>query len=103
MVILNDWSARDIQSWEYVPLGPFLGKSFATSISPWAVTMPAQAPLRVAAPPQDPPLLPYLRSPAHTTYDIRLEVYLQGERMSEAQRICASNFRHLYWTLTQQV
>jgi fumarylacetoacetase len=103
MVILNDWSARDIQAWEYVPLGPFLGKNFATSISPWVVTMEALAPFRVAAPPQDPPPLPYLSGPTRTTYDIQLEVLLQGEKMSEATRICASNFRHLYWTLAQQV
>jgi fumarylacetoacetase len=103
MVILNDWSARDIQAWEYVPLGPFLGKNFATSISPWVVTMEALAPFRVAAPPQDPPPLPYLDDPSRTTYDIQLEVYLQGEKMSEGTRICASNFRTLYWTLAQQV
>ncbi|MHB1426555.1 MAG: fumarylacetoacetase [Gemmataceae bacterium] len=103
MVILNDWSARDIQAWEYVPLGPFLGKNFATSISPWVVTMEALAPFRVAAPPQDPPPLPYLTGPTRTTYDIQLEVLLQGENMTEPRRICASNFRHLYWTLAQQV
>ncbi|MGH7172402.1 MAG: fumarylacetoacetase [Gemmataceae bacterium] len=103
MVILNDWSARDIQAWEYVPLGPFLGKNFATSISPWVVTMHALAPFRVAAPPQEPPPLPYLCSAIRTTYDMQLEVHLQGEKMAEAQRICASNFRHLYWTLSQQV
>jgi fumarylacetoacetase len=103
MVILNDWSARDIQAWEYVPLGPFLGKNFATSISPWVVTMEALAPFRVAAPPQDPPPLPYLQEPMRTTYDIHLEVHLQGEKMREATRICASNFRYLYWTLAQQV
>lgn len=103
MVILNDWSARDIQAWEYVPLGPFLGKNFATSISPWAVTMEALAPFRVAAVPQDPLPLPYLTGPSRTTYDIQLEVLLQGEKMSEATRICASNFRYLYWTLAQQV
>lgn len=102
MVILNDWSARDIQSWEYVPLGPFLGKNLATSISPWVVTMEALAPFRVAAVPQDPPPLPYLHDSARTTYDIHLEVLLQGEKMSEATRICASNFRYLYWTLAQQ-
>jgi fumarylacetoacetase len=103
MVILNDWSARDIQAWEYVPLGPFLGKNFATSISPWVVTLEALAPFRVAAVPQDPPPLPYLTGPSRTTYDIQLEVFLQGEKMSEATRICASNFRYLYWTLAQQV
>jgi fumarylacetoacetase len=103
MVILNDWSARDIQAWEYVPLGPFLGKNFATSISPWVVTMEALAPFRVAAPPQDPPPLPYLNDPTRATYDIHLEVFLQGEKMSEPTRICASNFRTLYWTLAQQM
>jgi fumarylacetoacetase len=103
MVLLNDWSARDIQAWEYVPLGPFLGKNFATSISPWVVPMEALAPFRVAAPLQDPPPLPYLRDPNRTTYDIHLEVHLQGENMSEQVRICTSNFRYLYWTLAQQV
>jgi len=103
MVILNDWSARDIQAWEYVPLGPFLGKNFATSISPWVVTMEALEPFRAAALPQDPSPLPYLLEPSRTTYDIQLEVHLQGEKMGEGQRICASNFRHLYWTLAQQV
>ena len=102
-VILNDWSARDIQAWEYVPLGPFLGKSFATSISPWVVTMEALAPFRVAAPPQDPPPLPYLKDPNRTSYDIQLEVLLQGERMRESTRICASNLRYLYWTPAQQM
>lgn len=103
MVLLNDWSARDIQAWEYVPLGPFLGKNFATSISPWVVTMEALAPFRIAAPPQEPPPLPYLNDPSRTSYDIQLEVYLQGEKMGEAARLCASNFRYLYWTLAQQV
>lgn len=102
MVLLNDWSARDIQAWEYVPLGPFLGKNFATSISPWVVTMEALVPFRAAAVPQDPPPLPYLHDPKRATYDIHLEVLLQGEKMSEATRICASNFRYLYWTLAQQ-
>ncbi len=103
MVILNDWSARDIQSWEYVPLGPFLGKNFATSISPWVVTMEALAPFHVPAPTQDPSPLAYLSAPDRRTYDIHLEVFLQGETMSQAKRICASNFRYLYWTLAQQV
>jgi len=103
MVLLNDWSARDIQSWEYVPLGPFLSKSFTTSISPWIVPMEALAPFRTAAPPQDPPPLPYLRDEPRTGYDIHLEVFLQGEKMPVAQRICASNFKYLYWTLAQQL
>ena len=103
MVLLNDWSARDIQSWEYVPLGPFLAKNFATSISPWVVPMEALAPFRAAAPPQDPPPLPYLRRDDRATYDIHLEVHLQGEKMAEPQRICTSNFKYLYWTLAQQL
>lgn len=103
MVLLNDWSARDIQAWEYVPLGPFLGKNFATSISPWIVPMEALEPFRVPAPPQEPTPLPYLHSPTRTTYDIHLEVSLRGEKMSTSMRVCASNFRHLYWTLAQQV
>ncbi len=103
MVILNDWSARDIQAWEYVPLGPFLGKNFATSISPWVVTMEALEPFRVAAVPQDLSPLAYLSESTRQTYDIHLEVFLQGEKMREAMRICASNFRYLYWTLAQQV
>ncbi|HEY7425047.1 MAG TPA: fumarylacetoacetase [Gemmataceae bacterium] len=103
MVLLNDWSARDIQSWEYVPLGPFLAKNFATSISPWVVPMEALEPFRTAAPPQDPPPLPYLRDDSRTTYDIHLEVHLQGEKMAGTTRICASNFKYLYWTLAQQL
>jgi fumarylacetoacetase len=103
MVLLNDWSARDIQSWEYVPLGPFLAKNFATSISPWVVPMEALDPFRTAAPPQEPPPLPYLRDDARATYDIHLEVRLQGEKMREPQRICTSNFKYLYWTLAQQL
>ncbi len=103
MVLLNDWSARDIQAWEYVPLGPFLGKNFATSISPWVVTMEALEPFGVAAPPQDPLPLPYLNAPRRATYDIQLEVYVQGAKMNAPARVCASNFRYLYWTLAQQV
>ncbi len=103
MVLLNDWSARDIQSWEYVPLGPFLSKNFATSISPWIVPMEALAPFRTAAPPQDPSPLPYLSDAARASYDIHLEVTLQGEKMPAAHRVCASNFKYLYWTLAQQL
>jgi fumarylacetoacetase len=103
MVLLNDWSARDIQAWEYVPLGPFLAKNFATSISPWVVPMEALSPFRTAAPRQDPPPLPYLHSDDRATYDIHLEVYLQDEKMTQPQRICTSNFKFLYWTLAQQL
>jgi fumarylacetoacetase len=103
MVLLNDWSARDIQRWEYVPLGPFLAKNFATSISPWVVTLDALEPFRTAGPKQDPEPLPYLRSPGDWAYDVQLEVWLQGEKMERPQRICRSNARHLYWNVCQQL
>jgi fumarylacetoacetase len=104
MVLVNDWSARDIQKWEYVPLGPFLGKSFATSISPWVVTMDALEPFRCAGPPQDDPEpLEYLQNPGQCSYDIKLEVLLQTERMDSPARIATSNFRYLYWSMCQQL
>jgi fumarylacetoacetase len=103
MVLLNDWSARDIQRWEYVPLGPFLAKNFATSISPWVVTLEALEPFRTAGPRQDPQPLPYLRSPGDWAFDVQLEVWLQGEKMEQAQRICRSNARYLYWNVCQQL
>lgn len=103
MVLVNDWSARDIQRWEYVPLGPFLAKNFGTSISPWVVPFEALEPFRVAGPAQDPAPLPYLRSTGDRAYDIHLEVKLQGERMEQPQRICISNFRYLYWNICQQL
>lgn len=103
MVLVNDWSARDIQRWEYQPLGPFLAKNFATSISPWVVTLDALEPFRTAGPTQDPEPLPYLHSQGDWAYDIHLEVWLQGEKMPASHRICASNFKHLYWNICQQV
>jgi fumarylacetoacetase len=103
MVLVNDWSARDIQKWEYVPLGPFLAKNFGTSISPWVVTLDALEPFRTAGPRQEPEPLPYLRSVGDWSYNIHLEVYLQSARMAQPQRICASNFRHLYWNICQQL
>jgi fumarylacetoacetase len=104
MVLVNDWSARDIQAWEYVPLGPFLGKSFATSISPWVVTMDALEPFRCPGPPQtDPAPLDYLRTPDDRAYDIRLEVLLQSSRMSAPEVIATSNHRYLYWNVCQQL
>ncbi|MBD3161701.1 MAG: fumarylacetoacetase [Candidatus Eisenbacteria bacterium] len=103
MVLVNDWSARDIQKWEYVPLGPFLAKNFATSISPWVVTLDALEPFRCAGPEQDPEPLPYLRSEGERTFDIELEVSLQTEKMAKPQRIIRSNFRHLYWNMAQQL
>jgi len=103
MVLVNDWSARDIQKWEYQPLGPFLGKNFATSISPWVVTVEALAPFLVEGPQQDPAPLPYLKNRQNLTYDIRLEVFLRGENMSEGMCVCQSNFRYLYWNIQQQL
>jgi fumarylacetoacetase len=102
MVIFNDWSARDIQKWEYVPLGPFLAKNFASSVSPWVVTLDALEPFRTANQPQDPEVLEYLRSPEARNIDINLEVYLQPEGGND-QRICRSNYRHLYWNMNQQL
>ena len=103
MVLVNDWSARDIQRWEYVPLGPFLGKNFATTISPWVVPLAALEPFRCAAPAQEPRPLPYLRESSRFTYDVRLEVALQGADEDHEEIVCRSRFRHLYWTMAQQV
>jgi fumarylacetoacetase len=103
MVLLNDWSARDIQAWEYVPLGPFLAKNFATSISPWVVTLEALEPFRTAGPAQDPTPLPYLQTAGPGAFDIRLEVLLQSEKMDRPARISLSNFKHLYWSMAQQL
>jgi fumarylacetoacetase len=104
LVLVNDWSARDIQAWEYVPLGPFLGKSFATSISPWVVTLDALEPFRCPGPAQDAPEpLDYLRRAGQWAYDIRLEVLLQTERMEEPALIATSNFKYMYWSIVQQL
>ena len=106
-VIVNDWSARDIQAWEYQPLGPFLGKSFATSISPWIVTLDALEPFRVAEPVREPEPLPYLRSAESWSYDIELEMLLQTARMRERGEppatVSRTNFRAMYWTAAQQL
>lgn len=102
MVLLNDWSARDIQTWEYQPLGPFLAKNFATSISPWIVPMEALEPFRRAGPVQDPEPLDYLRDGSRS-FDIELEVAIRTAQMQSPYVIARSNFRHLYWTMTQQL
>ncbi len=102
MVLFNDWSARDIQKWEYVPLGPFLGKSFASSISPWIVTMDALQYFKVDGPKQNPEVLPYLKFEGKKSYDINLEVYLKPEG-GEGQKICSSNHKYLYWNMAQQL
>ncbi|WP_211474480.1 fumarylacetoacetase [Collimonas humicola] len=103
MVLLNDWSARDLQQWEYVPLGPFNSKSFATSISPWVVTMDALEPFRVASPAQQPQPLPYLQQSGKNGYDITLEVALQPGAAAQPQTICRTNFKAMYWTMVQQL
>ena len=101
-VIFNDWSARDIQVWEYVPLGPFLAKNFASSISPWIVTMDALEPFRVAGPTQDPKVLPYLEYSGEKNFDIHLEVAVQP-RGSQEKVVSRSNFKYMYWNVNQQL
>lgn len=101
-VLFNDWSARDIQSWEYVPLGPFLSKNFASTISPWIVTMDALEPFRVKGPDQFPHVLPYLAVEGEKNFDIHLEVLLQPERSVEST-VCRSNFKYMYWNVNQQL
>ncbi|MEP6955357.1 MAG: fumarylacetoacetase [Chthoniobacterales bacterium] len=103
MLLMNDWSARDVQGWEYQPLGPFLAKNFCTSISPWVVTLDALEPFRQTLPPQDPEPLPYLRAPDDRTYDIQLEARLQTATMDAPHVITRTNFRHLYWSMAQQL
>ena len=101
--LLNDWSARDIQAWEYQPLGPFLAKAFATTISPWIVTAEALEPFRVEGPEQDPAPFAYLRQGPKRNYDITLEILLKTKAMSEHTRISATNFKYMYWSSLQQL
>jgi fumarylacetoacetase len=106
LCLVNDWSARDIQTWEYQPLGPFLAKNFATSISPWVVTLDALEPFRVPLPPRaegDPAPLPYLASARDRAFDITLEVWLRSDKMREPMVISRGNFRDMYWTFAQLV
>jgi fumarylacetoacetase len=102
MVLFNDWSARDIQTWEYIPLGPFLSKNFASSISAWVVTLDALQPYKVAGPSQEPEVLSYLKFSENKSYDINLEVFIQPENGTE-NLICESNFKHMYWNMSQQL
>ena len=102
MVLFNDLSARDIQSWEYVPLGPFLSKNFASVISPWVVTLDALEPFRCSGPEQQPEVLPYLQFEGERNFDINLEVAIKPENSREAS-ICKSNFKYMYWNLSQQL
>lgn len=101
-VLFNDWSARDIQQWEYVPLGPFLGKNFASTISPWIVTTDALEPFRADGPLQDPAVLPYLAFKGKKNFDVILEVLLQPDR-SEPTTVSRSNSKYLYWNVFQQL
>lgn len=103
MVLVNDWSARDIQKWEYVPLGPFLAKNFATSISPWIVTMDALEPFRTESPKQEPTPLEYLRSKGNNAYDIELEVSIRTKEQKDEFIISHSNFKYMYWNICQQL
>lgn len=104
LALFNDWSARDIQKWEYVPLGPFLGKNFASTLSPWIVTLEALEPFRIPSPKQDPEVLPYLSDvkDAKRSYDIDLFVDLHTEA-GDVTTICKSNFQYMYWTMVQQL
>lgn len=102
-VILNDWSARDIQQWEYVPLGPFQAKAFGTSISPWVVTREALEPFRLHGPAQDPKPLAYLQQARPNNYDLQLDVGLRAAPMNEAKNICRTNFKYMYWSSVQQL
>jgi fumarylacetoacetase len=101
--LVNDWSARDIQRWEYQPLGPFLAKNFATSISPWLVTLEALEPYRCAPPVHDVPVLPYLEAAEAGAFDITLEVHMRAAEMPESVLISRSSFKEMYWTLAQML
>ncbi|HLP11537.1 MAG TPA: fumarylacetoacetase [Flavobacteriales bacterium] len=102
LVLLNDWSARDIQTWEYVPLGPFLAKNFASSISAWVVTLDALEPFRTAGPVQETKVLPYLEYEGEKNIDLKLEVLIQTPDGTE-NTICQSNFKYMYWNMNQQL
>lgn len=102
MVLFNDWSARDIQKWEYVPLGPFLAKNFASHVSPWVVTLDALEPFRVQGPNQDPKVLPYLEYSGAKSYDINLQAAIKPADGPE-KVVCNTNFKHMYWCMAQQL
>jgi fumarylacetoacetase len=102
LALFNDWSARDIQKWEYVPLGPFLGKNFASSLAPWIITLEALEPFRTEGPVQDPAVLPYLASSGPANYNIQLEVGITPKNGTE-QIVSRSNFGYMYWSMRQQL
>mmetsp|Transcript_29086 Transcript_29086/g.28788 ORF Transcript_29086/g.28788 Transcript_29086/m.28788 type:complete len:425 (-) Transcript_29086:27-1301(-) len=103
LVLLNDWSARDIQSWEYVPLGPFTAKNFQTSISPWIITTLALEPFTAGLPAQDPVPLPYLREDPPTSFNITIDTFLKTPSLSEPHKISTTNMQHLYWSIYQML
>ncbi|KAA3640715.1 MAG: fumarylacetoacetase [Bacteroidetes bacterium] len=102
LILFNDWSARDIQKWEYVPLGPFLGKNFASTVSPWVITLEALEPFRVQGPKQEPEVLSYLQYEGQKNYDIHLEVEIKPED-TEGKIVSRSNFKYMYWNMCQQL
>ena len=102
LVLFNDWSARDIQKWEYVPLGPFMGKNFASAVSPWVVTLEALEEFKVYGPKQTPKVLPYLRFKGPRNYDLKLEVAIKPQGGKETV-ISHSNFKYMYWNMCQQL
>ena len=102
MVIFNDWSARDIQKWEYVPLGPFLAKNFASSISPWIITLDALEPFRCKGEKQEPEVLPYLQYRGQKNIDIKLKVQIQSDSF-DAHTVSESNYKYMYWNMNQQL
>ena len=101
--LLNDWSARDLQVWEYIPLGPFNAKNFATTISPWIITTEALEPFKVKLPAQDPEPLPYLKDENNYSYDVELDVLLETPTSGKPQVISKSNFKYMYWSANQQL
>ncbi|MFB7639069.1 fumarylacetoacetase [Peribacillus butanolivorans] len=103
LVLVNDWSARDIQAWEYQPLGPFNSKNFATSISPWVVPLEALDPFRTPGPQQEPEPFPYLQQTKDGAFNINLEVHLTPENTEQSTKITNTNFSYLYWSIAQQV
>jgi len=102
LMVFNDWSARDIQKWEYVPLGPFLGKNFASSVSPWIVTLEALEPFKVALPKQNPAVLSYLEQQNRYSFDIHLDAFIEHENF-DAFKITSTNYKYMYWTMAQQL
>jgi len=103
VVLLNDWSARDVQTWEYVPLGPFNAKNFATTISPWIVTLEALEPFAVSLPAQDPKPLPYLKEDNLKSWDIPITVEIKSKNAKEFHKLSTTNYKYMYWTINQQI